>query len=478
MPTIGIVGAGVAGVTIAQRLARSGQCQLVLLDKSDSMVNGPPICHLHAGGNLYRDLPEQECLALLEQSIATLRFYPHCANIRPTVIAVPKEDPGSVATLLPRLRTLQQRYAELVQQDPANRVLGCPQSYFKVYRREDIEALQGRSYAAQPEALDDWMIPVAQHLDLDRVQWPLILVQEYGLSVFRLAANATLALQRAKHCRLMLSTQVTQIREQGGGWRLGYEQPGGGRGSVQVDYLINACGYRSGTLDDLAGLRRERMVEFKAAYVTRWQEQTAHWPELIFHGQRGTPQGMAQFTPYADGYVQLHGMTDEITLFDQGLASSCDTSAQPRLAGDLQRKLEQGWSDAMIEQRTNRAIQHIARFLPGFALAEIGGKPLFGAQQIPGVDPELRAADVSFVGHNYARSEIVKASSALAVADAIEQQLNRLGWLPPEATAGEALSENDPLAVESLACTLAQERDYPSALAKQTGLAEPRIYGL
>ncbi len=31
----------------------------------------------------------------------------------------------------------------------------------------------------------------------------------------------------------------------------------------------------------------------------------AQWPEVIFHGERGTPNGMAQLTPYPDGFFQL-----------------------------------------------------------------------------------------------------------------------------------------------------------------------------
>jgi len=69
-------------------------------------------------------------------------------------------------------------------------------------------------------------------------------------------------------------------------------------------------------------LKRERFVEFKAVYVTKSNFDSTKWPEIIFFGKRGTPQGMAQFTPYADGYFQLHGMTQEITLFENGLVKT------------------------------------------------------------------------------------------------------------------------------------------------------------
>ena len=51
---IAIIGAGVAGSTIAIYLGRLG-LDITLFERGDSIVNGPPFCHLHAGGNLYRE---------------------------------------------------------------------------------------------------------------------------------------------------------------------------------------------------------------------------------------------------------------------------------------------------------------------------------------------------------------------------------------------------------------------------------------
>ena len=67
------------------------------------------------------------------------------------------------------------------------------------------------------------------------------------------------------------------------------------------------------------GMKRQRLAEFKAAYITEWVgSDSEYWPEVIFHGERGTPQGMAQLTPYSNGVFQLHGMTKDITLLKMG----------------------------------------------------------------------------------------------------------------------------------------------------------------
>ena len=51
MAKIAIIGGGVAGATSALYLGQLG-LDITLFEKKDSLVSGPPFCHLHAGGNL------------------------------------------------------------------------------------------------------------------------------------------------------------------------------------------------------------------------------------------------------------------------------------------------------------------------------------------------------------------------------------------------------------------------------------------
>ncbi|OBU17812.1 oxidoreductase [Photobacterium aquimaris] len=470
--TVGIIGGGIAGSTIALRLAEQG-INVQLFEEGKSLVNGPPICHLHAGGNLYREISDQQCITLLKQSIDTLRVYQHTSNIRPTVIAIPCSDAGNPDDLLPRLTLLQQTYQALVADDAKNCVLGNPNDYFKLYQRSDLERLTLQDNPQQPLTPDQWMIPVAKSINLDQFKYPLVMVQEYGLSVFRIAATLALALQRLPHCHVNTNTKVTSLAELPNGWQVSY-QDATHHQQINVDYLVNAGGYRTGTIDDLAHIPRQRMVEFKAAYVTHWPQCDAQWPEVIFHGERGTPNGMAQLTPYPDGFFQLHGMTQDITLFKNGLVASNGNSAQPQLDASFKEKLQQHWTQQEIEQRTQRAINHMAQFVNHFDQATVGGKPLFGAQQIPGNDPTLRAADVSYSHQRYARSEIVKASSALSVADAIIEQLAALDLIqsPLPQTRENAFPVAQQLSLNeivSYAEKLAAERGFPTSLARPIG---------
>lgn len=244
-PRIAIIGGGIAGATAAVHLGELG-LNVVLMEKSAGLVSGPPICHLHAGGNLYREISEQQCIDLLEQSIETVRLYPHTLNVRPTLIAIPQSDPGQPEEILPRLVTIQNAYRKLVEQDAANQVLGAVDNYYRLYQREELERLAQQQQANPPQSDDEWVIPFAQHADLAQLKYPVVLVQEYGWSVFRLAASVDLTLEALPNCQVMLRTELVDATFQDNQWRLTYLDAQGERHTQTVDYLVNACGFEIG----------------------------------------------------------------------------------------------------------------------------------------------------------------------------------------------------------------------------------------
>jgi len=177
---------------------------------------------------------------------------------------------------------------------------------------------------------------------------------------------------------------------------------------------------------------------------------------------------MGQFTPYPDGHFQLHGMTKEITLYEDGLVANTQMSCQPKLNQNFIKKIEESWSQEETNQRTKSAIKHISKFIPDFSHAKVASKPLFGAQQIPGDDPTLRVAEVSFAQERYARCEIVKVSSVLSMVDAIVKQLINLGYVDADVYKSRDLSHLNTLSEKQIinnAKEIALQRDYPSSIS-------------
>ena len=95
---------------------------------------------------------------------------------------------------------------------------------------------------------------------------------------------------------------------------------------------------------------------------------------------------------------------------------------------------------------------------------------MYGAQQIPGEDPTLRVADITFVNNNYARCEIVKASSALSAANTIIDNLTNQGLLSSDGITTTSDNVFDTLTEPDItehAAKLALDRHYPVALAQR-----------
>ena len=183
-----------------------------------------------------------------------------------------------------------------------------------------------------------------------------------------------------------------------------------------------------------------------------------------------SPQGMTQFTPYPQGFIQLHGMTKDITLFEGGFVKNNESLVYPLLSKNLVTKVIGGWEQSAILERSSRAITHFSQWISIFTLTKVAGKPRCGNQQIPGDDPSLRATDTSFVGDRYARVTLVKASSALQATDCILAHLHLQdkkmvelgeGWNLPRLILTESLSDCD---IVRKAKTLTALRGYPEAL--------------
>ncbi len=465
---VGVIGGGVSGVTIALELSKYG-IDNVLFEKKDSVVNQSPFCHLHAGGNLYPDISIEQCKTLMKQSIAMARLFPQSIDKRPTFISIPKTESYNVNDILNRLTVLVDYYKELIKEDSENEILGKPEDYFKVYNQEDLDELVNQSEIKQPQSADEWMTNAIKIVDYKKLKTPVILVQEYGWNLFRLGAQAQLALTETEHCNLQLNTNVIKVEDVrlenlDHNWKIHTINK-----TYKVNYLVNSCGFLTGKIDTALNLKVKRLIEFKAAYVSKWQPTNGLIPELIFHGERGTPNGMVQLTPYCDDYYQIHGMTKDTTLFDNGLVQSKTNQAQPEFNDAINQKLNSGWNSNETEQRTENAINLVTKFIPTFKTATVGSAPLFGAQQIPGDDPILRVGEVSFPEKFYARSEIIKASSALTVANQVLDKIQEEGIISSiESTTFknellDAISKND---IDILASKLATSRGYPIALTK------------
>lgn len=464
--SVGIIGGGVSGAVTALQLAENG-IDNILFEKENSVVNGPPFCHLHAGGNLYPTISDWECRLLMKQSIEMAKLFLQSIDERPTFFSVPKTTKFEPSNIEARLNMLVEYYKGLISDDLSNEVLGIPESYFKKYEEEDLAELKKLDVVQNPETTDEWMINTLKLIDQEKLKMPVFMIQEYGWNMFRLAAQAQIALEETGYCDLKTNTSVENIKDVrdqncSHNWEINTD-----KGTFKVKYLVNSSGFRTGEIDDKLEVKAKRLIEFKAAYVSKWKSLPGAIPEMIFHGERGTPNGMAQLTPWNDDYYQLHGMTKNITLFDDGVIKSTD-KGQPEFKAEIKQKIDKNWDSEELRTRTENAIDFVAQFVPEFGSAKPGGPAMFGAQQVVGDNLELRVAEVSFPSKSYARSEIIKASSALTVANQILQNLITEGVVSDrklKTHTNHLLDQVSKEHIDEMAEKLAVERGYPRPLA-------------
>lgn len=466
--TVGIVGGGVSGTVTALELAKY-KIDSILFEQKESLVNGPPFCHLHAGGNLYPEISDEQCKMLMLQSIEMARLFPQSIDQRPTLIAVPLSEKDEVAKIKNRLDILTQYYKQLIAEDPANEVLGSPSNYYSTFTQEDLAALAKQESVKQPSSHKEWLTNAIKLIDFELLKTPVFMVQEFGWNLFRLGAQAQLALQQTDACCLKTNTEVTQLKDVRNqnldyNWKISTDTA-----TYKVKYLVNAGGFKARKLDALLQLHCKQLIEYKAAYIAKWQPVDGLMPELIFHGERGSTHGMVQLTPYSDNYYQIHGMTKDITLFENGLIQYSENSLEAEFDEDIRAKINRNWPTEEIKSRTENAINYVAHFVPSFKSAEVGGSPLHGAQQVPGNDLSLRVGEVCFPHSAYARCQIVKASSALTVARQIVDKLEEEQIIPAIANKSkqnailDSISTND---IDKQAGLLATQRAYPEALSR------------
>jgi len=158
---VAIVGGGVAGVTTALALGNLG-LDVTLFEKKKTLISGPPFCHLHAGGNLYREIPTKDCITLLRQSIDFAKLYPFAIDKRPTIFATPTYDPNNPLDLIDRLNTLKDEYKKLVAKDSSNLVLGNPDNYYEIFSKEQLLEIAKKDIVATPKTNEEWLIPFAK----------------------------------------------------------------------------------------------------------------------------------------------------------------------------------------------------------------------------------------------------------------------------------------------------------------------------
>jgi hypothetical protein len=418
---IAIIGGGISGCVTALKLLEKykSKVNIVLYEKRDKLLGGPPFCHLHAGGMLYPMISIKECESLLHHSILFAQEFSECITYIPTVVAYRKNSKFDANKLVMKCRIMKYHYASNVAHP-----LGDPETYYQVYDRQDIIALKNGEQINKSEYHDKYVREFAKILDnIDDIKYPFVSVREHSISMEKIKRTIMKRLYSYNNIEILYNTTV--------------ESDSNGNGNGDYDYIINAAGCN---IDDLRKEKSNHYLEFKASWMIH-NRLNMELPEIAIIGERDTENGMIQISPLSDGLYQIHCMMDNVTLFDGGLIYNKKLSDYP---DKLKRIIDQDkFDDKTTIIRTTNAIKEISKVFSVFNTSTVsdvsrqgtstvsrqgtseplldGSVPkmsLWGVQRIVGNDKTSRSNDIMVDG-TYIEIHIVKGISSVYAANKI-----------------------------------------------------------
>lgn len=370
MNKVRVIGGGIAGCNAAIFLSKEFD-QVELYEKNDDILNGPPFCHLHAGGFLYPMITLDECVKLLQDSLWFAKFYRECLIERPTIIAYNKNSNYDPQELIYRAHYLNKVY------NTTDKILGC--NYLKIYTKDDMILMKKNEYIEKDSYHDKYMNTFAQILnDVDSIKYPVVSVKEWGICLDSVKAKIKRTLGLRKNIKLYTNTEYKQ-------------------GHDDECTIINATGYEMN--DNSNGY-----LEMKSSWMVYHVNNLKWFPEIAIIGERGTENGLLQITPHKQHTYQIHYMSYESTLF--GRIKIGETFNNKWFKN---KRID----DRIIYNRTQKSIDRMTYFFKIFKTATVSVlDPLWGIQRIVGNDYDKRTYSIDKINNLY-QLNIVKGISAV-----------------------------------------------------------------
>ena len=206
---IAIIGGGISGITSALKFAKDKNNVVHIFEKRSCILNGPPYCHLHAGGILYPEISLNDAQSLLEDSILFANRFPDCLNYRPTIVAYKSESTYSPSKLLFKCKVnkISYQYNKL-------HPFGKVENFYAIYNREDI--MYYKQNGKLPESNDifrNFHDPYVEHFcklleDIDSIKYPFVSVCEPGINQEKVEKVLSDELKTYKNIELFLNKEV------------------------------------------------------------------------------------------------------------------------------------------------------------------------------------------------------------------------------------------------------------------------------
>jgi hypothetical protein len=381
---IAIIGGGISGVTSAIKLSKNKNNEIYLYEKRDCLLQGPPYCHLHAGGILYPEISIEDAQELLSNSIDFANYFSDCLEYRPTIVAYRSNCKYSPSDLLFKCKVNKINY-----HFSKSKVFGKVDNFYAVYTKEDM--IHYKIYGILPlsddigrKYHDSYVVHFCKLLDdINSIKYPFVSVCEPGINQAKVEARLLNDIKKCNNVTICTNTSFTMDD------------------ADKYNVIINASGY------NIFDTSCKEQYEFKSSWIISSCLIVENLPEIAVIGERETNNGMIQLTPIKKGIFQVHCMTKDSTIID--------TYSYPK-KGILNR--------TEIETRGNVAIRELSKLFSVLIMSKVEDA-CPGLQRIPYDSKSKRVSQIKYNhkdGKQLIDIQILKACSVISM-------VNKLRWV-------------------------------------------------
>ena len=204
--SVAVIGAGLGGSISALYLAKLGFKVDLYESKEGILSDSSRIpAHLYSGA-MYADKGEDTVRECLEDSIEFARVFPSTINKRPTILGISKQDERTPEIFEVAIRSNQEIYERICQNDSRKKVFGEPENLFSKYSIKECEK------GMFTETDQKWMKSFAEYTDLTQLQSPVFRLEEYGLDMRTLAGTIEQLIEENRNIELHLKTKVKKVK--------------------------------------------------------------------------------------------------------------------------------------------------------------------------------------------------------------------------------------------------------------------------
>lgn len=355
---ITIIGGGISGIISAIKLAENKMNKITIFEKRDTILRGPPYCHLHAGGMLYPEISLKDAQILQNDCLDFVLKFKNCIDYRPTIIAYKADSKYDTNKLIFKCNVLKLNYILQSQKNPDYKnLLGDISQYYSIYTRDDVLNILN-SPLSKGNFHDKYVYNFCKLLcNIDSIKYPFVSICEWGINQEMVEHQLETELQNFTNITIIKNTDVN-IEE-----------------LKNSNIIINATG---------CNLYNEtNLYEYKSSWVIKCPLSLNNFQEIAIIGERDTKNGMIQITPIENkNLFQIHFMSST--------SSIIETYNKKHIVKQINQ-------DEQIK-RTQIAIREICNYFPVFGLSKFS-KACTGVQRILYNTKNKRISKLEFINN-------------------------------------------------------------------------------